>query len=92
MGVLPTCKSAHCLFARCLQRPEEKHWLSWNWSYDGCELPCECWESKPDPHSLLKIINYLISPAPGILVKLDITAVSYWEKHGVIPVEIRKQL
>ena len=48
-----------CIPLACLMPAESrsKHWIPWNWSYDDCELPCECWESKPGPHSLLKIIR-----------------------------------
>lgn len=44
MGILPTLvpvPSEHYKCAWCLRRLE--HFISWDWSCDGCELPCGCW-------------------------------------------------
>lgn len=44
MGVLCACMSVHHVHAWCLKRPEEG--ISWNWTADGCKLPCWCRSSR----------------------------------------------
>ena len=54
-----------CLHAWCLLRSEEKVRSPGTEVTGGCELPCGCWESNPDPltaQSVLLTLSHLSSP------------------------------